>query len=85
MEADADEVRLQLSFAAAFQTANDSQNILSTLHALNNLVTSGMTMGRESKTISGISIPVKAGERIYLHAVSITSATFSSSTTFHLI
>ena len=68
LNGDQDRVAAEVSFlSASMMTSNDARGVIASIQGRISLITSGMAAAAFSKTLSGLYIPVVAGERIYLH------------------
>ena len=79
MDADGESFQCEASFLSSTTIAvNDSRGSLFIMQAQMSLTTSGVMNGSLNSGVSGLNIPVAAGERIHLHlggASGVTSST----------
>lgn len=69
-DADLEYCAVELSFLGTNTiTISDSRGSLLIAQGQLNLTTSGGNLGRISNTVSGLTIPVFQGERVYMHVV----------------
>lgn len=83
LDADAELIQAELSFMSSNTVgSNDARGSLLLLQGRMSLTTSGVALLAVNDGISGLAIPVAAGERLHLHVVS--TAGVSSAVTFYV-
>lgn len=76
LDADQEQLQVEASFLSTSTfTANDARGSIAMAQAQLNLTTSGGSPGQLNVAMTGMNIPVSAGERLYLHLLATAGTT----------